>query len=76
MDVNPVEEGFSSEAEQTETAQSSAETENTGTEEFPQENPGWPEGVYERFKGVNEKKKELEAQLAQLSERYKSLLQE
>lgn len=71
LDVN---QGASSEPiVETQEPQSSAETENTGNEEFefPKENPGWPEGVYERFKGVNEKKKALEAQFAELSEKHK-----
>lgn len=39
-------------------SQSSAGTENTEKEwEFPEENPGWPTGVYNRFKEVNERAK-------------------
>ncbi len=59
----------SSEAEGQQTGQekpvqASAETEKPEKEwEFPEKNPGWPAGVYERFKKVNEERKSFAEKL-------------
>jgi len=76
MDVNSndepiVDDSSTSEGQESLQAQSSSEgTENTENDEFeiPEQNPGWPNGVYERFKQVNEQKKQFQSQLREMEE--------